>query len=108
MWVNDMSFDESTQTMSVGSQDWLEVSKRWQIRSYLPPVGNVEIVAGSVEQAIQLTATGYEISVPTSRKRESAQLTEELNEVYDGEMEEEERQITQHVKEYHRRRLSAG
>ncbi len=103
-----MSFDESTQTMSVGSQDWLEASRRWQIKSYLPPVGNVEIVAGSVEQAIQLTATGYEIPTPISREHESARLTEELNEVYDGEMEEEEREITRHVKAYHRRRLSAG
>jgi hypothetical protein len=103
-----MSFDEGTQTMSVGSQDWLEASKNWQIRSYLPPVGDIEIAAGSVEQAIQLTATGYQIPVPMSREYESARLTEELNEVYDGEMEEEEKQITQHVKEYHRRRLSAG
>jgi hypothetical protein len=44
-----MSFDENTQTMSVGSQDWLEASKGMQIRSYLSPMGNVEITGESVE-----------------------------------------------------------
>ena len=48
-----MSFDENTQTMSVGSQDWLEATKGMQIRSYLPPMGNVEITGESVEHNTQ-------------------------------------------------------
>ena len=48
-----MSFDEDTQTMSVGSSDWLEASKNMEIRSYLPPVGNVVITAMPVERDAQ-------------------------------------------------------
>lgn len=32
-----MSFDERTQTMNVGSRDWLEASKDMQIHAYVPP-----------------------------------------------------------------------
>jgi hypothetical protein len=48
-----MSFDENTHTMSVGSQDWLEASKGMQIRSYLSPMGNVEITGESVAHNAQ-------------------------------------------------------
>lgn len=104
-----MSFDERTQTMNIGTPDWLEASKGMLIRSYLPPtVGGAEMVVEPMGQDTQFAATDYLIPVPESTDHEIARLTEELNEVYDGEMEEEEQEIAQHVKEYHRRRLSDG
>ena len=81
--------------MNVGSRDWLGASE-------------VHLTTDFLEQSIQFTVTGSEIAVSAGREYESARLTEELNEVYDGEMEEEEEELTQHVKEYHRRRFSAG
>jgi hypothetical protein len=38
--VSDLGSDENTQTISVGSHDWLEASKNTGIRSYFPSEGN--------------------------------------------------------------------
>ena len=32
-----MGVDENTQSMSIGSRDWLDANKELQMRSYLPP-----------------------------------------------------------------------
>jgi hypothetical protein len=84
-----MSFDENTQTTSVGSRDWLEASKGMEIRGYLPPVDTVELTTESLEQSTQFTATGYLIPVPTS-----------------GELEQEDEEFLAQLKEYHGRRFS--
>ncbi len=39
-------------------------------------------------------------------KIENERLTQEYNEAYDGRMEEEEKELLEDVKEYHRRRFS--
>ena len=39
-------------------------------------------------------------------RREDEALTRAYNEAYDGEMEEEEKEMTRHIRSYHRRRFS--
>ena len=102
-----MSFDENTQTMNVGSRDWLEASKDMRVQGYLPPTGAVHLVAGSLERSTQVTATGYGVRVLTNWDSEDAQLTEEINGVYDEELEQEDEEFLAHVKSYQGRVLDA-
>lgn len=96
-----MSFDENTQTMNVGSSDWLEASKDMKIRSYLPPVGNVRITVRPVEQDAQITITGYELPILVGGEYEGARLAERLNEAYHGdELEPEEREFLELTREH--------
>ena len=52
-------------------------------------------------------AQAYSEAIALIEKRENEKLTEELNEVYGGELEPEEREFRQRAKDYRRRRLSA-
>jgi kynureninase len=67
-----LSFDEHTQTVSVGTNDWLEASKDMQIRGYLPPVSRVATTTGFLEPITQLTATGHEVPAPVGEDIEHA------------------------------------
>lgn len=67
-----MSFDERTQTMNIGTRDWLEASKNLKIRAYLPPLIPVEPGTESPDRGTQFTATGYEIPVTTKDVFEEA------------------------------------
>ena len=69
-----MSFDENTQTMSVGSRDWLEASKDMQIRSYLPPMGNVKITGESVEHNPRTNRTLITVRTSTDSQREGLEV----------------------------------
>jgi transcription antitermination factor NusA-like protein len=104
-----MSFDESTQTMNVGRNDWLEASKDkdMQIRSYLTPVGSVRIAVRPAEQDTQIIVTGYELPVLAGEEYENTRLTERLNEAYqDYELEPEEKELLDLAAEQFGRRLS--
>jgi hypothetical protein len=48
--VSDLGSDQNTQTMSVGSHDWLEASKDMGIRTYFPSVDNAFITAVPVNR----------------------------------------------------------
>lgn len=96
-----MSFNETPQTISVGSRDWLGASKDMEIRGYLPPEGTVEVTAELLEYVTQFTVTSYEIPVPANRDYESALLTERLNDAYrDDELEPEEREFLDLTREH--------
>lgn len=96
-----MSFNENTQTMNVGSHDWLEASKDMQIRSYLPSAGYAEIITGPATQDIEQTTTACGIPVPMSVRHENVRLTERLNEAYrDDELEPEEREFLELTREH--------
>ena len=47
--MSDLGSDENTQTISVGSHDWLEASNDTGIRSYFPSEGNTHITAVPVK-----------------------------------------------------------
>ena len=47
--MRDLSYDENTQSISIGTRDWLEASEEMQVRSYLPPVDNVDITGVPAE-----------------------------------------------------------
>jgi len=103
-----MSFDENTQTMSVGSRDWLEASKDMQIQGYLPPAGGVYITIGSLGQSIQFAVTSYQVPVLMDGEHQGARLAERLNEAYqDDELEPKERELLNLAAEQFGRRLSS-
>jgi hypothetical protein len=52
--VIEVSFNRDTQTMNIGSHNWLSASKRLQIRSYLSTtVSNIDPTMAFEEQDIQ-------------------------------------------------------
>lgn len=106
-----MSYNENTQTMNIGSNDWLEASKDndMQIRSYLTPVGNVRIIVRPTEQDTQIIVTGYERLVLAGGEYENTRLAERLNEAYqDDELAPEEKELLDLTAEQFGRRLSSG
>jgi uncharacterized protein YcgL (UPF0745 family) len=52
-----LSFDENTQTINVGSRDWLEASKDMQIHAYVPPTPTL---AASGPEVFVLTQEDFE------------------------------------------------
>lgn len=62
------------------------------------------------EHTYSMTLADFVSMVQENEKPPSNQksLTERFNEAYDDETEEEEKELMQHVKEYHRRQLSDG
>ena len=82
-----MTIDENTMTVSIGSRDWLEVSKDWMIRSHLFQVGKMDILAKSWEPSTQFTMTGHENPVSPEAYR-------------DDELEPEEREFLDLTREH--------
>jgi hypothetical protein len=96
-----LTIDENTKTVSIGSRDWLEASKELLIRSHLFQVGEMHILAESLERSTQFTMTGYENPVPVNTEYEGALLTERLNNAYrDDELEPEEREFLDLTREH--------